>query len=1185
MATSFLGSIALAFRETLAPLDQYFHSAEGFQLFLQKYGWDVDAVDSATMPAIRAGFALKDLFVTVETIAKELEAGGGESADELTVASKLIEALIPIIDAIRRLATNPPNGLPFPLDQNDFWQELPLELVDDLFGTYLEAKLPVVYGTFVLLGLAEMEQVNPAGPGRISYRRRVMHWDQLGTAVTAPQDLLRATYRWNDPQYPFKHERLVESLQRFFWAVGVPARLRVPPAALLDHYYDPSNPVRVDVKELRIPIISRGSPLWTAFFEIGMSVLPIPPGVASTEAPVGWLMGPIVSGSLAAVIEADSAEEDGSGANGGADDGGNMPQLFLDTGGGFEIDDAFGLELRPDGVRLVANAGSIDAKLAVTGKPTQPWILLGAPSSHRLELGGLEIGVGVRGQLADPEFLIEIGTGRGTSPPKLRLVIQTTNADGFLHKLFGDDPQSVDFTGSLLWSSKTGFAFSGTAGFTFVIPLNVTLGGLLTFETLYISLGASDRGAALVAAVTVSAEIGPISASVEQIGIRLSLLPLPQGAKRGSFGDLDVALSFKPPKGLGIQLDAGPITGGGFIEFDETAGRYVGVLALSLYSVQVKAIGLLDTKLPGGEPGYSFLVIISVEFSAIQLGFGFTLNGVGGLCGINRSFVTEALRSGLRTHSLDHILFPKDPVKNAPAIISDLRSVFPPAEGFYVFGPMVELGWGGGINLLTAELGIIVAIPSPVIIAILGQLNVLLPDPAAPLIELHLDVLGIIDFGKKLFSLDATLHDSRVVIFTIFGDMAMRLSWGDKPSFALSIGGLNPHFQPPDGFPSLKRLTIALSSTDNFRLSIQTYLAITSNTFQFGAKAELYAGAGSFNVYGWLGFDALFIFDPFSFLVEFTAGLALRSGTDTLFGISVDGLLSGPTPWHVSGNAHISLFFFEISVHVEVTWGEQQSVVAPPTDAWPPLLQAIQNVQNWSGSLPSRIPAPVTLSTPRSDPAKVYVDPSGVLTLRERVLPLNQALTKFGEAVPGPQTTFSVDAVTLGGQAIPFRLIKDKFAPAQFEQMRDQEKLSRPSFEDRVAGFSVGEAELAFGHQFGLDLEYVDIYIDDLATAAATRYRPTLIQQAAWARTSGASASAMRAAALGKYAPPPGSPQVVTLDEEQYVVASADDLSQRGDITGPVTKGEAFQALKAHLSGNPSERGRLQVVPLHELAA
>jgi len=124
-------------------------------------------------------------------------------------------------------------------------------------------------------------------------------------------------------------------------------------------------------------------------------------------------------------------------------------------------------------------------------------------------------------------------------------------------------------------------------------------------------------------------------------------------------------------------------------------------------------------------------------------------------------------------------------------------------------------------------------------------------------------------------------------------------------------------------------------------------------------------------------------------------------------------------PGTSAANAHISLFFFEISVHVEVTWGEQQSVVAPPTDAWPPLLQAIQNVQNWSGSLPSRIPAPVTLSTPRSDPAKVYVDPSGVLTLRERVLPLNQALTKFGEAVPGPQTTFSVDAVTLGGQATP----------------------------------------------------------------------------------------------------------------------------------------------------------------------
>ncbi len=151
--------------------------------------------------------------------------------------------------------------------------------------------------------------------------------------------------------------------------------------------------------------------------------------------------------------------------------------------------------------------------------------------------------------------------------------------------------------------------------------------------------------------------------------------------------------------------------------------------------------------------------------------------------------MTDALQAGLRAHSLDHILFPKDPIANAPSIISDLSTIFPPAGGRYVFGPMVEIGWGGGLNLVTAELGIFLALPSPLIIAILGQVNVLLPSPLAPIVELHLDVLGIIDFAQKaVISLDASLHDSRVVVFTIYGDMALRLSWGNNPNFALSVG-------------------------------------------------------------------------------------------------------------------------------------------------------------------------------------------------------------------------------------------------------------------------------------------------------------------------------------------------------------------------------------------------------------
>ena len=1181
---SFLGSVAMALQKALQPLAQAFYTPETLQSFLRRFGWAVDKVDSASLPAIRAGFALADLFKTVEQLATQLESASPD--DELGIAAKLIEALHPIIDAVRALATSSPSGLPFPFDQADFWKEVPLEIVDEIVADYLEDELPIAYGVMVLLGLAEDERINPATPGRAPYRRRTIRWDRLGTVFSAPQDLFKDVYHWNDPAQPLDHQRLLSSLERFFWTLNVPARDRPPPAALLGHYFTPDNPALQSIRELRVPIATAGGPDQDEYAAVGLSILPIPASAPSATPPVGYLLSPFVTGSLVDDPGATDDDPDGRTA------------IFLDVGGGFDVDGAFGLEVRPDSVGLEVGAGSLDAKIGVGARPATPWILVGAAGSHRIELGGFQANVGVRGEITDLEFVVEAGTGTGSNPPKLRLVIQTTDADGFLHRIFGNNPQSVDFTGMFGWSSKTGFHFTGSAGFTFTIALDLSVEGVLNFKTLTIALTASGSGAALTAGLTIEASIGPIDATVQDIGAKLALVPSAPGTK-GTFGDLDLQFSFKPPTGLGINISAGPITGGGFIEFDPDNGRYAGVLALSLYSIQIKAIGLLDTKLPNGESGYSFLVIISVEFTPIQLGFGFTLNGVGGLCGINRDFVTDAIQAGLRAHSIDHILFPKDPIKNAPAIISDLRAIFPPAEGRYVFGPMLELGWGGGLNLVTAELGVILAIPSPVIIAILGQLNVNVPSPDAAVIELHLDVLGIIDFGKKLFSLDATLHDSRIVIFTIFGDMAMRLSWGDNPSFALSIGGLNPHFQPPDGFPQLKRLTIALSASDEFRLSIQTYFAITSNSFQFGAHAELYIGVSAFNVYGWLGFDALFIFKPFSFIVDFTAGLALRSGTSTLLGISLDGELSGPKPWHAVGNAHVTLLFFEISCHVDITWGDSGGQTdLPEVDAWPQLQAAIVNVQNWSGGLPSGVPAPVTLSTPKADDTTIYVDPSGVLTMRERVLPLDQPLTKFGEAVPGPQAEFdlvsnlsdpSKHSVLLGGAPVPFSIVRDKFAPAQFEQMSDQDKLSRPSFEDRDAGFSVGDGQLDFGGvQLGLDVAFEDIYVDDHAPPPATttvRFNPTLIQQIAWANTNGAASSALRAAALGKFGPPASAKPLVALGDEHYVVASTNDLSQRPDITHPVTKGEAFQALSAHLAKNPGERGQLQVVPLYELAA
>lgn len=179
---------------------------------------------------------------------------------------------------------------------------------------------------------------------------------------------------------------------------------------------------------------------------------------------------------------------------------------------------------------------------------------------------------------------------------------------------------------------------------------------------------------------------------MENVGLGLVLTPVPPGQPPGVFGDLDLGFGFKAPDGLGLVVQAGPVTGGGFLFFDADHEQYAGALELEFSGIALKAVGVLTTRLPGGAPGFSLLIIISAEFTPIQLGLGFTLNGVGGLLGINRTVAIEPLRAGLKANALGAILFPQDPVGHAQQLVATLSTVFPPAAGRHVFGPMARIG-------------------------------------------------------------------------------------------------------------------------------------------------------------------------------------------------------------------------------------------------------------------------------------------------------------------------------------------------------------------------------------------------------------------------------------------------------------------------------------------------------------
>ena len=300
---------------------------------------------------------------------------------------------------------------------------------------------------------------------------------------------------------------------------------------------------------------------------------------------------------------------------------------------------------------------------------------------------------------------------------------------------------------------------------------------------------------------------------------------------------------------------------------------------------------------------------------------------------------------------------------NAPRIIGDLKRIFPPMDGRFLIGPMAKLGWGTP-TIVSLELGLLLEIPRPAF-AIAGVLRITLPIEEAPMIKIQVNFLGVVDFEKRQLSFDASLYESYVLFMTLTGDMAVRVYWGDDANFLLSVGGFHPSYRPPPamGLGDMARLAIIISQPQPL-IRAEVYFAVTTNTVQFGAKIELKAGVKIFNVYGFLSLDALIQFDPFQFVVDIAGMLAVRTGTSVLFAVRLQLTLSGPSPWHAKGKASFEIGFIitvTISVHFDVTVGEDRRTALPPIAVIELLLPALNEDAAWRALPPSEHSPQVSL--------------------------------------------------------------------------------------------------------------------------------------------------------------------------------------------------------------------------------
>ena len=546
---------------------------------------------------------------------------------------------------------------------------------------------------------------------------------------------------------------------------------------------------------------------------------------------------------------------------------------------------------------------------------------------------------------------------------------------------------------------------------------------------------------ALDLTMSLAGPLGPMRIAVDGFGVRIDLSGLAGG------GAAPLALAVRPPDGAGVRVDAGIVRGGGLLE--RKGDAYGGALELTLGTFRVTAIGYVDT-----DP-FSLVLVIGVQFRpAFELGLGFTLNGLGGLLALERRIASDAMREAIVQGAADALLFPDDPVAAAPAILAKLPQLFPEAKGGFVVGPIAELGWGSQARFVRAKLGIALSLPDPKIV-LLGALRIAVPSVDTPrelaIVDLNAGIYG--EITPERFLIVVGLTDSRVAGFAISGDIGLLIAWGANAEIAISVGGFHPRFSPPAALAGLRRITIGMAPAPRVSLHASGYVAITSNTLQFGAAVRLVADLEVVSGEAWIALDALFRWAPqLGFEIDIAAGITLRAFGESFASVEFRGRLAGMSPWTIEGNASVEVWFlpriaFDLG---PFTWGGSSAPPLPKVSPLDLVADALAADDAWRPRLPVGVDALVRFV--EGDGPALFAHPLGAIEARQSKVPLETPIDRIGR---NPVTAHRVNLAEpkLGGKdAGAASDVEGLFAPGEFLSLADDELMSRAAFERFPAG-------------------------------------------------------------------------------------------------------------------------------------
>ena len=491
----------------------------------------------------------------------------------------------------------------------------------------------------------------------------------------------------------------------------------------------------------------------------------------------------------------------------------------------------------------------------------------------------------------------------------------------------------------------------------------------------------------------------------------------------------------------------------------------------------------------------------------------------------------------MKTGALDDVLFPENPVADAPRIISRYKQLFPIESDSLLLGPMLELSFSQP-PIVYVRLGLIFEVrnalggdkPAELTkVILLGQLLVQLPPKelgVPAILKLLVDVVGFYDNVEKFLLIRARLRDSFV------GHRGVRQAGPHRRDGARDAVRRRPVVRalgrrlPPgvQGRPARRpgrpgadgRLVRHRPAQDPQRELLRDHQQQRPGRLQDRGqgrhlrrldpgppvvrRAALPRPRGSGSI------------------VQLEFQVKLEAFGESFASVTVRMSLEGPGEWRAKGYFSFGILWWDDEIGFDESWGSAPAV-EPDRRALPSCCATRSATRRgscqalpWEGTPSSR--------SASHRAGQTLAHPLGLITIAQKAVPLDVQIDRIGtKLLDEGKPTFSIQSVTVGGDPTTRQEpVTDHFARGQFMDLTEQQKLEGRSFETFTSGVRIGSTDYTVataGTTVKADYE-VEILepepVLNLHWKVATRFRESMASDVAMALVGyGAAASSARA--------------------------------------------------------------------------